>query len=86
MQIVYGELMDLKNLLYKIVENLISKNNELKVKETVTESTIVLDLTIPKSEIGCVVGKQGRMILAIRTVLHAIGKKNGKKVEVNIIE
>ena len=56
------------------------------VTETETEKAIVLKLRVAQSDMGKVIGKQGRIAKAIRSVVKAAASKEDKKVTVDIVQ
>ena len=61
-----------------------TKEESNKSAETETEEGIVLSLTVAPDDMGKVIGKQGRIAKAIRTVVRAAGSKGDKKIMVDI--
>jgi predicted RNA-binding protein YlqC (UPF0109 family) len=57
----------------------------VKVKETESDRTIILELTVAPEDMGKVIGKNGRIARAIRTVVKSSSVKLDKKVIVEII-
>ena len=65
----------------QIAEKTNTSPEEVDIKEVETENQIILELKVSKDDFGKVIGKSGRNISAIRTILFAINaKKGGKKV------
>jgi predicted RNA-binding protein YlqC (UPF0109 family) len=64
-----------------LVENPDAVSVEVKEKDNLT----VLELRVAPEDMGKVIGKQGRIAKAIRTVIKAVATKEGKKVNVEII-
>ena len=54
--------------------------------ETVTDKSIVLELKVAPDDMGKVIGKQGRIAKAIRTVVKSAASKDDKKVIVEILQ
>ena len=67
-----------------IASALVDNPSEVVVTETETEEGIVLSLTVAPDDMGKVIGKQGRIAKAIRTVVRAAGSKGDKKIMVDI--
>ena len=60
--------------------------NEVSVNELQGEQSIILELKVAPEDMGKVIGKQGRIAKAIRTVVKAAAIKDDKKVVVEIID
>ena len=74
----------MKELVEVIASALVDNPSEVVVAETETEEGIVLSLTVAPDDMGKVIGKQGRIAKAIRTVVRAAGSKGDKKIMVDI--
>ncbi len=76
----------MKELLEALAKPLTEFPQDLTINETVNGDDILLELHVNKSDMGKVIGKQGRIAKAIRTVMKAAAVKNGKRVTVEIRE
>ena len=76
----------MKELVEVIAKSLVDYPNEVVVTETVKEKTIVVELTVAKDDMGKVIGKQGRIARAIRSVVKAAASKEDKKVVVEVLQ
>ena len=74
----------MKELVEVIASAPVDNPSEVVVTETETEEGIVLSLTVAPDDMGKVIGKQGRIAKAIRTVVRAAGSKGDKKIMVDI--
>ena len=74
----------MKELVEVLASALVDNPSEVVVTETETEEGIVLSLTVAPDDMGKVIGKQGRIAKAIRTVVRAAGSKGDKKIMVDI--
>ena len=74
----------MKELVEVIAKALVDCPDEVVVTETENEKAIVLELRVAQSDMGKVIGKQGRIAKAIRTVVKAATDKNAKPVFVEI--
>lgn len=76
----------MKELLYAIVEELVEDKSAIKITEDVPneEGVIVLHLSVAPDDMGRVIGKQGRIAKAIRTIMRAGAAKSGIKTAVEI--
>lgn len=66
-----------------LVTSLVDNANEVKVTEGEDNA---VDIQVAKSDMGKVIGKDGKIAKAIRTIVKAAGAKNGVKYTVNILE
>ncbi len=76
----------MKELLEVIVKPLVQFPDEVNVTLVEREDATLLELRVNPSDMGKVIGKQGRIAKAIRTVMRAASGREGKKVIVDIIE
>lgn len=74
----------MKELVEVIASALVDSPEDVIVTETEDEKQIVLNLTVAPEDMGKVIGKQGRIAKAIRTVVRAAGSKGDKKIMVDI--
>ena len=75
----------MKELVEIIAKSLVDKPNEVKVNEVANEHSITLKLKVAPEDMGKVIGKQGRIAKAIRTVVKAAAIKEEKRVGVEIV-
>lgn len=75
----------MKELLESIAKSLVDFPDEVSVNEVNGERSLVLELKVSKDDMGKVIGKQGRIAKAIRTVVKAAAVKENKKVTVEIL-
>ncbi len=76
----------MKSLVVDIAKALVDKPEEVSVEEIEGEKTVVFELRVTQSDIGKVIGKQGKTARAIRTILSAAGTKLGKRCVLEILE
>ncbi len=76
----------LKEVLYDIASSIVNNPDRVSVEEKVDGDTVVLSLMVDESDLGKVIGKQGRIAKAIRTVVKAVANRDGKRVIVDILE
>lgn len=74
----------MKELVEVIASALVDDPASVVVTETEDDSQITLSLTVAPDDMGKVIGKQGRIAKAIRTVVRAAGSKSDKKIMVDI--
>ena len=75
----------MKELLEYLAKSLVDNPDEVQVKLLEAEKSVVLELRVAPEDMGKIIGKQGRIAQAIRTVIRAAAVKEGKRVVVEII-
>ncbi|SHH42055.1 hypothetical protein SAMN02745196_00315 [Clostridium collagenovorans DSM 3089] len=75
----------MKEVLEVIAKSLVDNPEMVDVKEVVGEHSIILELKVSQEDMGKIIGKQGRIAKAIRTVVKAAAIKENKRVVVEII-
>ncbi len=76
----------MKDLLKCIVQALVDNPEQIEVSEAEGDNVLVLELKVAKEDIGKVIGKKGRNVQAIRTILNAASGKVKKRIVLEIIE
>ena len=75
----------MKELVEVSAKSLVDYPEEVVVTETENDKSIVVELHVASSDMGKVIGKQGRIAKAIRSVVKAAASKSDKKVVVDIV-
>ncbi len=76
----------MKEAVEKIVNALADDKEAIEVSEEVGERATVIRLRVAASDMGRLIGREGRTIKAIRSLLFAAGQKHGKRFVLDIIE
>lgn len=77
--------MSLVELTEMIVKSLVKDSDSISVKAFDEEDTIIIEVMVPESDMGSVIGREGKIANAIRTVVQASSYlKDNKKVRINI--
>ncbi|MEW6118242.1 MAG: KH domain-containing protein [Nitrospirota bacterium] len=76
----------MKELIETMAKSLVDKPEEVRVSEIDGEKTTVYELRVSQSDLGKVIGKQGKTARAMRTILGAAGTKIGKRCVLEILE
>ena len=76
----------MKELVEIIAKALVDYPDEVVVTETEDEKGILIELRVASSDMGKVIGKQGCVAKAIRSVVKAAATKDDKKVTVDIVQ
>ena len=77
----------LKELLEYIIKEIVSQPKKVKIGETAEpDGTVHLTLSVSEEDMGTVIGKQGRTIIAIRSLLKTAAAKSGERVFLELEE
>lgn len=76
----------MKELVEYIAKALVDNPDDVAVTELETEVTSVIALKVAKSDLGKVIGKQGRTARALRTILSVASAKSKKRAVLEIVE
>lgn len=76
----------MKNLVEVIAKALVENPEEVVVTETVEGNSVLVELKVAPADMGKVIGRQGRIAKAIRSVVKAASSKDDKKVVVEIVQ
>ena len=71
-------------LVAAIAKALVDQPDKVEVRETEESQAVVIELKVDPDDMGKIIGKQGRIAKALRTVVKAAATKSGKKVVVEI--
>ena len=76
----------MKELIEYIAKSLVDQPDAVKVTEVEGERTSVIELSVANEDMGKIIGKQGRTVSAIRTLLNAASMKQKKRTILEIID
>ncbi len=76
----------MKDLVEIIAKSLVDNPDEVRVNEVQGEQDLILELRVAPEDMGKVIGKQGRIAKAIRTVVKAAALNKDQKIVVEIID
>ncbi len=76
----------MKELIHYIATALVDHPDQIQIKETEQDDSIIIELTVAKEDLGKVIGKQGRTARAMRSLLSATAGKVNKRSRLEIIE
>ena len=74
----------MKELVEFLAKSLVEHPEEVKLTEKTINDTVILELSVAESDMGKVIGKQGRIAKAIRTVMRASASRQDQKIMVEI--
>jgi predicted RNA-binding protein YlqC (UPF0109 family) len=75
-----------KELVLYVAKALVDEPDEVEVNMIEGEKSTILELKVAAGDIGKVIGKQGRIAKAVRTILSAASTKTGKRVVLEILD
>ena len=70
----------------EMIKGLVDNPEDVEVTEQVGSQTVLIKVVVRPSDLGCVIGKQGRVINSIRVVLQAAAGRLRKRAIVELIE
>ena len=76
----------MKEILELIITNLVDDKNAISIEEITEGNVITFKVSVSIDDMGKVIGKQGRIAKAIRVLMKAYATKEGKKVNVEILD
>ncbi|MCL2342038.1 MAG: KH domain-containing protein [Firmicutes bacterium] len=75
----------MKELLTTIIEGLVTDKTAVSITETTSDKNIVFEVKVAESDMGKVIGKEGRIAKAIRTVMKSMAAEEGKHISIEFI-
>lgn len=76
----------MKDILQTIIEALVEDKSQIQIEEIQHERETVFEVRVAKSDMGRVIGKEGRIAKSIRTIFKAVGTKEERKVAIEFID
>ncbi|MBQ3145221.1 MAG: KH domain-containing protein [Clostridia bacterium] len=76
----------MKEALEAIITSLVNEPSQVSINQVDGEKSIVFEVKVADSDMGKVIGREGRIAKAIRTIVKALAAKEGKKVTVEFID
>ena len=75
-----------KDLIEYIVKSLVDYPDEVVVREVTGETVVIIELTVTEADLGKIIGRYGRTLKAIRSILYTAGLRTNKKVILELID
>jgi predicted RNA-binding protein YlqC (UPF0109 family) len=75
-----------QEFLEMVVKSLVDNPNDVKIKRTVDEMGVLMNLDVNPADMGKIIGREGNTAKAIRTLLRVVGMKNNARVNLKINE
>lgn len=79
------EQSNFEELLKYLAQQLVDEPDQVEVSQIQEDRSLVLELKVSSKDMGKVIGKNGKIAQALRTVVKAAGLKEGKRVTVEIV-
>ena len=76
----------MKELLIYIAQNLVDNPDDVIVTEREGESETIFELRVNPSDMGKVIGRQGRIAKEIRALMRSVAQRQGKRISVDIVD
>jgi predicted RNA-binding protein YlqC (UPF0109 family) len=76
----------MREALENLVKSLVGSPEAVEVAEKQNGSTTVLTVRVEQADIGRLIGREGRTVKAIRSILYAVSQKQGKRYQLEIAE
>ncbi len=76
----------MKEILESIILNLVENRDAVTIEEKIDGENVVYEVRVANNDMGKVIGKQGRVAKAIRTLIKSLGAKEKKRITVEFID
>jgi len=76
----------LKELIELIIKGIVDNPDKVEINEVIGEKSSIYEVRVGSDDIGKVIGRQGRNIKSIRTIVNAAAQKDDRRVVIEIVE
>ncbi|MDQ3179790.1 MAG: KH domain-containing protein [Acidobacteriota bacterium] len=76
----------MKEAVEKIITALVGNKEAVEVSETVQDKSAVIKVRVGEGDMGRIIGREGRTIKAVRSLLFHAGQKHGKRFVLDLVE
>ena len=76
----------MKELLIYIAQNLVENPDDVTVTEKEAEAETVYELRVAQSDMGKIIGRQGKVAKEIRTLMRSVAQRKGKRIRIDIVD
>ncbi|HEY5652908.1 MAG TPA: KH domain-containing protein [Pontiella sp.] len=76
----------MKQILETIAKSLVDAPNEVQITEVDGDKTIIFELRCNAKDVGKIIGKSGKTVGAMRTILSSMAAKQGRKVMLEVVD
>ena len=78
--------MEINKIIESLIKRLVSEPDQVKITENQKEKAIIFEASVAKADMGRVIGKKGKTVEAIKTIISAFGVKQNKYYKFYLIE
>lgn len=76
----------MKEAVEKIIKALVENADAVDVRENVSDRSTVIEVRVAGSDMGRIIGREGRTIKAVRSILYAASQKHGRRFVLDVVE
>ncbi|WP_372796390.1 KH domain-containing protein [Pontiella sp.] len=76
----------MKQILESIAKSLVDSPNEVQITEVDGEKTIIYELRCNAKDVGKIIGKSGKTVGAMRTIMNSMAAKQGRKAMLEVVD
>lgn len=76
----------MRELVEYLCKSVVDHPDQVRVTEVEGETSVILEIHVASEDTGRVIGRQGRIIAAVRTLVKAVASRQGKHVVVEVVE
>lgn len=76
----------MKELIELIIKGIVDNPDKVEINEIIGEKSSIYEVRVDSDDIGKVIGRQGRNIKSIRTIVNAAAQKDDKRVVIEIVD
>ena len=76
----------MKQVLETIVKNIVLNSDEVTITEKEEENKTIFEVKVAESDMGRIIGKQGKVANSIRTLMRALNSKDKKKISIEFLD
>jgi predicted RNA-binding protein YlqC (UPF0109 family) len=76
----------MKELLIYIAQNLVENPDDVTVTEKEAEAETVYELRVAQSDMGKIIGRQGKVAKEIRMLMRSVAQRQGKRIRIDIVD
>ncbi len=79
-------VVPMKELLLYIAQNLVENPDDVTVTEKEAEAETVYELRVAQSDMGKIIGRQGKVAKEIRILMRSVAQRQGKRIRIDIVD